>query len=114
MEKRKFVRKPCHLDAAIISGDKIYDGYIGNISEEGLEYLMTAYVQSPRDFTPERILQLNFPVSVKETVNLTCEAIWFLRAVSLDQTLIGMKIINPPQKYRELIRKGNMGRFLSV
>jgi hypothetical protein len=112
MDRRHFERITCHFDATIVSGDRVYEGFIGNISEEGLEYLMTAYVQSPKDFTPERVVQLSFPLSAEECLELNCEAMWFLRAASLDQTLIGMRILNPPRRYKELISRGHLRKYL--
>ena len=37
-EKRVSERIACHLDATVIADARIYDGFIKNISESGLEY----------------------------------------------------------------------------
>jgi hypothetical protein len=109
MEKRHSERLLCHLKAKIISAGKTFDGFIENVSEEGLEYLISSLIQVPEDFTPEKMIKLIFQNHSGETINLTCEAKWFLRSSPDSKTLtVGMKIINPPQEYRELIRNENI------
>lgn len=104
MEKRRSERKSCHVDATFISAGKSYNGWIENISEDGCEFFMTSLVRAPSDFTPEKRIQLSFPVSSGQMINLSCETIWFLRASQQDSLLIGARITNPPEEYDDLIR----------
>ncbi len=109
MDRRLFKRKNINLNAKIISGGKTYDGYIKNVSEGGVVYLMTFSIQVSEDFTPETIIELYFQIPSGETLHLYCEVKWFLKASLDDKTLnLGMKIIDPPPKYIEFIKTLNI------
>jgi hypothetical protein len=87
MEKRRHRRIPLNLSAKIISQGHAYDGLTENVSEGGLEYLITS---------------LQIPSG--ETLTLSCEVRWFLRPSVLNTTLtLGLKILNPPDPYKEFI-----------
>ncbi len=96
-----FSRKiPVSLNAKIVSGGKTYAGLIENVSEYG----MISMIQISKDFTPEKIIELNFQIPSGEILSLNCELIWFLRMPLCNKELtLGFEIINPPQKYKEFI-----------
>ncbi len=105
MAKRHFKRFPVGLNARIVSGGKSYEGIIGNISEEGLAYSLSTFIQAAADFTPQKTIEIIFKIPSGETVNLRCEIMWFLRPSQGKNTLIlGMKIMEPPPKYMEWIK----------
>ena len=109
MERRLSQRIPVTLDAHVSSGGKTYTGFIENVSKEGVEYLMVSSIEASKDFKPEKIIELYFQIPSGETLNLNCEVQWLLRASPNDKTLtLGMKIIDPPTKYKEFINSLNI------
>jgi len=105
MEKRVSERVPYRLDAKIISAGKTYDGVIENVSEGGMEYLMTSLVETSKHFVPEKIIEINFQISSGETLHLKCQVKWYLEVDPHDRKLmLGMKILDPHHKYKELLR----------
>jgi hypothetical protein len=106
MEKRANKRIPFSLDAKIISGGKTYDGTVENVSRDGIEYLMTSVVQTPEDFTPDKIIELTFRTPAGDAVNLRCDVKWYLEVEPREKKLIlGMEILAPPPAYRELLKQ---------
>ncbi len=107
MEKRHSERFPCNLDATIISEGSIFEGVIENVSEDGVEYLITSSITSSGKFTPKKMIKLKFQIPSGEKLDLDCELEWFLRTPEdKDKSLIiGMKIVDPPEIYRNLVNK---------
>ena len=106
MERRGTDRISYHLNARIESGGIMYDGLIENVSDGGVEYLMTSTVDAAADFTPDKIIELSMRMPSGDTVRLTCEVKWFLKTEEGSEKLIlGMKIIDPPAAYREWINE---------
>jgi hypothetical protein len=105
MERRRSRRIPVNLEANIISAGKSYVGLIENVSEGGLEYLMTSQVLVSEKFTPKKSLEVTFVIPSGETLHLNCELVWFLRAPLSEKLLtLGLKIIDPSTKYKEFIK----------
>jgi hypothetical protein len=105
MERRHSQRVPVSLEAQIISDGKVYSGVIDNISEDGMEYLVTSFIKADKDFTSEKRVEMNFRAPSGEAVNLHCEVKWRKESAIDDRVLIvGMKIINPSPDYRKLIK----------
>ena len=105
MDKRQSSRVICNLNANIISGGKSCGGFIDNVSEDGIEYLMTSAIKSSIDFVPERIITLSFPTTSGKMLNLDCEVKWYLRTAPDDETMtLGMKILNPTFAYHEFLQ----------
>ncbi len=106
MERRSSDRIPFRLNAEIKSGGKTYAGLIENVSEGGIEYLMTSMIEVSKDFIPERLIEVNFKIPSDELISLSCIVEWFLKSESGDGNLVlGMRIINPPSAYKEWINK---------
>jgi hypothetical protein len=105
MEKRIANRKAFNIEADIVSGDVKCHGFIENVSEGGMEYLLTSEIISSENFTPDKRIKLIFRLPSGEELKLDCEVRWFLR-VSPDQNRqsLGMKIIDPPLEYKEFIK----------
>ena len=105
MDKRQSSRVICNLNANIISGGKSCGGFIDNVSEDGIEYLMTSAIKSSIDFVPERIITLSFHTPSGKMLNLDCEVKWYLRTAPDDETMtLGMKILNPTFAYHEFLQ----------
>ena len=51
VEKRDSARISCHLYASMNSRGKTYNGFIENISKNGLKYLLDALILYPTDFS---------------------------------------------------------------
>jgi hypothetical protein len=108
MEKRASRRIPFSLDATVATKGNIFNGYIENVSEDGIEYLMTAKIQSPADFTPSKIIYLDFEAPTGDIFNLKCMVKWYLEVIPHDRKLLlGMKIISPPSTYKKLVKNLN-------
>jgi hypothetical protein len=107
-ERRHAQRIPVNLNAKIISEGNVFDGYIENMSEDGLEYYMTSFVSASKDFFSKKSIDIQFQSSSGELISLACELIWFLETVSEEKALLlGMKIINPPLTFKELVKRLN-------
>ncbi len=111
MERRRAERITYNLDANIISSGNTFTGSIENVSEDGVEYILTSLLDTSKDFTPDKIITLNFRAPTGETINLKCEVKWFARTSPNDNASLtmGMRIINPPSEYTTLINSLNAG-----
>lgn len=109
MERRKSERLPFSSDANIVLRDQSYTGAIENVSEDGVEYLLTSTIQTTEDLMPEKLIDLNFKTPSGKHISLTCEVKWYLKTPEDGKKLtMGMRIINPPAEYRELIKELNL------
>ncbi len=106
MEKRRYKRFAVTLNAEVISDGKSYEGIIGNVSEEGVAYTLTTFVQVREDFTPKKVIDLVFQIPSGGKLNLSCEVRWYLKPnPDKDTIILGMKILAPPPEYKEWIKK---------
>ena len=83
-----------------------YIGAIENLSEYGL-YLRILASKNAIDFTSGTPLELEFRCLSGEELNLHCEVrrvYTNIKPTNGTITSMGMEIIDPPQKYKELIR----------
>jgi hypothetical protein len=111
--KKRSERFSVNLNSVITSGFRNYLGFIENVSEEGLAYIRVerdTFNLTLKEFTPEKIINIILVVADGETLNLNCQIKWSSLLSSpwpLPQdypTLgLGMKIIDPPKKYREYL-----------
>ena len=105
MEKRTSERTPDNLDAEISLDGLNYSGIIMNYSEEGL-LLVSATLYNVDKVDEQTEMEIRCALPSKEKVNLRCEVKWSNKknspfGVSLN---MGMKILDPPEKYIEFIR----------
>ena len=105
MEKRRSKRIIVSLEAEILSEDRSFAGIIENLSNEGL-YVKIVPAKTPVDFTPGKPLKFIIQLPTGETLNLNCELKWLCNDTSYDLSgRAGMKIINPPPEYIDLLKK---------
>ncbi|KPJ99565.1 MAG: hypothetical protein AMK71_09555 [Nitrospira bacterium SG8_35_4] len=110
-EKRSSERISCSLDATIISDAKIYEGFIKNVSESGLAYSSTSGI-TLRKGDPVKNVRLIFSVFSDEVIGLNCIPRWYATDGTEDHIVTGMKIIDPPPRYNELIRNIHLCKYL--
>ena len=83
---------------------KSYVGTIQDVSEQGVQYILTSFAEVSSDFVPERKNDLVLKDPSGKKYNLKCEVKWYVRGKGKDKSVtLGMKISNPPPKYKELI-----------
>lgn len=105
MERRNSERIPINLKATISSEGNSFEGIVENMSEDGLEYFMTSIVKVPQDFVPKKLMNISFQDRSGEMFSLICELIWFLETHKEGKNLLlGMKIIDPPFTYKEMVK----------
>lgn len=105
IDKRVYKRYSVTLRAEVMSGGKHFDGIIGNVSEEGLAYVMMTFIDASDGFVPRNGIALIFTTPGGETFNLRCDVRWFLKPSEDKQRFIaGMKIIDPPDEYRRWVK----------
>ena len=115
-KSRSSMRYSVNLNSVIISNFSNYLGFIENVSEEGLAYIRVerdTFTMTLKKFTPEKIIHMILVVPDGVALNLTCQIKWssllsppWPLPEDYPMLGIGMKIINPPQKYREYV--GNL------
>ena len=106
MNNRRHKRFAISLHANIIIGEKTYKGLIGNISEEGVLYSLTTFIQTDDKFLPQKNVGLNFDLPTGETVDLNCEVRWFIKPSNTGKTLmLGLYIIDPSPAYKSWMNK---------
>lgn len=105
IDKRVYKRYSVTLRAQVVSGGKYFDGIIANVSEEGLAYVMTTFIDASGGFVPRNGIELIFMIQGGVKFTLRCDVRWFLKP-SDDKKgfIVGMKIIDPPEEYREWVR----------
>lgn len=110
IEKRMSTRISRRIDvqikAEIVFDGISYAGSIKNVSENGLGYLITSSLPDPEKLAPLKIVQINFQTPSGKIFNLSGKTVWFSKTLPYGKTLIlGVKIIDPPQSYKEWIKK---------
>ena len=111
--KRSSERFSVNLNSVITSGFRSYLGFIENVSEEGLAYIRVdrdTFTLTLKEFIPEKIINIILVVSDGVTLSLNCQIKWSSLLSSpwplpddYPTLGIGLKIINPPLKYREYL-----------
>ncbi|MBI5055142.1 MAG: PilZ domain-containing protein [Nitrospirae bacterium] len=103
MQKRR-QRTFTNIKAELITGVKNYEGYIMNLSDDGI-YVETAPTNTATDFIPGNSPKVKFKSYSGETLILKCEVEWLHVQKAVPDGLInrmGLEIIDPPQAYRDL------------
>lgn len=105
MERRRHKRIFVDLKASIISDDKPYNGFIENVSEGGIRYLIASTVPDKDKFTSNEIIDLLFSPASDQIMQLKCETVWSKVGVFTGEKIsVGMKVIDPPAEYIAWIR----------
>ena len=103
-ERRNSRRVRFGTSASIVFSGKSYAGSIQNVSEQGLQYILTSLPEVASDFVPEKTSDLVLKDPSGKKYKLRCEVQWYLRGKGSDKSLtLGMKITDPTSKYKELI-----------
>jgi len=100
MERRRHKRIYIHLKARITVDDRTYDGYIENISESGIGYLISSQQSIKDDFLSSKSIELSLQMQPGKTIVLDCIAKWAKKGLASGKTIgVGMNIIDPPLEY---------------
>lgn len=103
MEKRQSSRFNVYFNADIVSGNAVYNGFVGNLSENGL-YVRISSADSRIVFPDFADYGLRLRLPEKELLNLSCRLIWS-NAVPLRNTdrgsayNMGFEILGPIPEY---------------
>jgi hypothetical protein len=99
MEKRTHKRIPVSLEAELITDDVRYVAFVGNVSENGINTIITP-LKATTDFSPGSGFYLKFQLPSGEAVFLNCKKRW---SYAISTKKMGMEIIDPPEKYKEFL-----------
>jgi hypothetical protein len=106
MERRKHKRLYFDVKARLTLDDQTYDGYIGNVSESGIGYLITSSVMLRDEVPPYQVIELNFETPEGKKMSLQCEVRWSKKGLfSGKTTSVGMRIIDPPPEYEQWLKE---------
>jgi len=106
MIERRSERISYFIDANIRAESNVYNACIENLSLDGVECMVTAKQLTSMDFSQGKIVILSVDTKKGETLNMNCIIKWFIKAPNYDKAMIlGMKILNPPHQYREMVEK---------
>ena len=105
IEKRRHKRVYVHLKARITVDEQTYNGYIENISESGIGYLMSSPGRFKDDYLSNKSIDIDMQMQPGKTIVLSCVATWAKRGLVSDKTIgVGMNIINPPLEYLDWVK----------
>lgn len=134
MEHRSSKRKKIafSVDAKLISGNKSYNGFIENVSEQGIKWyqydgfvddlstdnlsIKTAPSKGTVDFEPGKQIELELILPSGEKLALYCIIKWATKSLhpessnsqetvtSEKQITLGMEILNPPLPFKEFYK----------
>lgn len=83
----------------------MFEAIVGNVSEEGIGYTLTTFMRVEAEFAPRKEINLSIKIPSGDVLNLRCEIQWFLKqSEERGSLLMGMKIIDPSESYREWIQ----------
>jgi len=106
VERRKHRRRYFDVKARMTLADKTCYGYIGNVSESGIGYLITSSVMLKGDVPPYEIVELSFETPEGKLIELRCEVRWSQKGLfSGKTTSLGMRIIDPPPEYQQWLKE---------
>jgi hypothetical protein len=109
MERRRHKRIYVHLKASIKVDEQTFDGYIENISESGVGYLMSSPGRFKDDYLTNKNIELSLQIQPDKTIVLNCVAMWAKTGLSTSKIIgIGMNIIDPPLEYGGWLRTLSM------
>lgn len=104
-ERRRHKRIYVHLKAKITVDERTYEGYVENISESGIGYLMSSPENFKDDFLNSKEIELNIQITQDKEIVLDCVATWAKKGLTSGKTIgVGMSIIDPPPEYSEWIK----------
>lgn len=90
---------------------KRYDGNIKNVSETGLCYMMSGYLNEEMTLAPNRRIKLILADRVDNVLNLDCRIVWYdLPSKDSPLTYIGLKVIKPSSTFAYFVKALEGGR----
>ena len=105
MERRRHKRIYVHLKASITVDDQTFEGYVENISESGIGFLMSSPGRFKDDFLTNKDIELTLQMQPDKTIDLNCVAKWAKTGLSTSKIVgIGMNIIDPSPEYLDLVK----------
>ncbi len=125
-ERRNSRRIAVGFPATIRSGSRCYEGYLTDVSEHGIGYVITSLIQSAEVYFPKRfddaehsigslksiaddfasgkIIELSFTIPSGDKVDLKCSLAWFLDDASKSNATIGMRITDNSPAFLQLMK----------
>ena len=110
-QEQRFKRYNVNLVSIVSSDATSYAGFIKNASEEGLAYQTYYFDSTLKKISTKEIIDLMLKMPSGETLNLNCEIKWSFildspwpLPLNYSTFNMGMKIIDPPLKYREYVK----------
>ena len=108
VEKERPKRIVMGLQAELVVGPKKnFRGILANFSENGIGVIVeTSPADEALNFPPGATVELNFQPRPEEIIDLHCEIRWlhvYKNPPHGLTNIIGMKIIDPPPKYKEFL-----------
>jgi hypothetical protein len=106
MEKRRFKRINCKLNAEVTLNGKSYNVVVENLSEKGL-YKTVVIEEELTDIVPGATLEVNLRLPSGKKINLPCNIVWVridTKPPGGSKFNMGLEIISPPLEYIEFVR----------
>lgn len=110
-QKKLFKRFNVRLMSLVSSNGKSYAGFIHDVSEEGLAFETYYFASTLTKISTKKIIKLTVKIPSGEMLNINCEIIWSSKHSPLhllqNYTIhkIGMRIVDPPSKYKEYVKE---------
>ena len=105
MQRRRSERIAVHLNATFILAGNIYQGFITNVSVDGIGISITSVVEIKTEFAPIKILELQFEIPSGDSIHLQAELVWFSRTgENSTQLNLGLKLIAPPPQFKDFAK----------
>jgi hypothetical protein len=104
MKKRQHKRFNTRFHAIILSNNNSYAGFIENVSEDGVGYIMSTFKKALEDLLPGKKINLVILTPSGDTLNLRCEIRWTNTPSEMEKLCLGAKIVDPPIKYKEFLK----------
>ena len=103
-KKQRFNRYNVNLVSTVSSDTTSYAGFTKNVSEEGLAYETYYFPSTLKRISTKEIIDLMLKMPSGEILKLNCAIKWSSEHSPWSLFKMGMKIIDPPIKYREYVK----------
>ena len=103
-QKQRFKRYNIKLLSIVSSDAANYTGFIKNASEEGLAYETYSFASTLKKLSTKKVVNIMLKMPSGEILNLNCAIKWSSEHSPWSLFKMGMKIIDPPLKYREYVK----------
>ena len=103
-EKQRFKRYNVNLVSIVSSDAASYAGFTKNVSEKGLAYESYYFPSTLKRISTKEIIDLMLKMPSGEILKLNCVIKWSSEHLPWSLFKMGMKIIDPPLKYREYVK----------